>query len=131
MSSSQSHNLLSYLNQNFPQAFLVNYEQVNLNDKFGDIMLSNMELRACKLLGVDVCHSIDTQIDRFVQAGFSKQLCKVITMSDYYGRIMDFRERDRIEHIEFLDESELLFQLMDHYCVCSVTNSSALKELLF
>jgi [phosphatase 2A protein]-leucine-carboxy methyltransferase len=131
MTSTNSHNLLKYLNDNFKSLCLINYEQINLNDKFGEIMLSNMELRACKLSGVDVCKSIETQMNRFENAGFSKDLVRIRTMTDYYLNVMDQNERGRIEHIEFLDETELFFQLMDHYCVCQATNTGFLKNILF
>jgi [phosphatase 2A protein]-leucine-carboxy methyltransferase len=131
MTSTNSHNLLKYLNDSFQSVCLVNYEQINLNDKFGEIMLSNMELRACKLLGVDVCKSVETQIERFVNAGYSKDLIRVRTMTDYYLNVLDQNERERIENIEFLDETELFFQLMDHYCVCQVANTESLKNILF
>lgn len=131
MNSTNSHNLLKYLSSSFQSLCLINYEQINLNDKFGEIMLSNMELRACKLLGVDVCKSIQTQIERFENAGFSKDLIRVKTMTDYYLNVLDRNERERIESIEFLDETELFFQLMDHYCVCQVANAESLKNILF
>ena len=93
-------------------------------------MLANMVARSCKLLGVDACSSIDAQRERFTRAGFTGP-SQVITMTDFYRTKMHAAERDRIESIEFLDESELLFQLMDHYCICVVTNSSDLGDILF
>lgn len=104
---------------------------MNLGDKFGSIMLSNMELRSCKLLGVDSCQSIESQRKRFERNGLAA-LCQVITMSDYYRNNMNPDERRRIEGIEFLDESELLFQLMDHYSISVASNDDQnLKEVLF
>jgi [phosphatase 2A protein]-leucine-carboxy methyltransferase len=130
MSGDHSSALLSALASTFQSCALVNYEQVNLSDKFGSIMLANMEARSCKLLGVDACSSIDAQRERFTRAGFTGP-SQVITMTDFYRTKMHAAERERIESIEFLDESELLFQLMDHYCICVVTNSSDLGDILF
>lgn len=93
-------------------------------------MLSNMEARSCKLLGVDACASMASQVERFTRAGFNGP-SQVLTMTDYYRNKMLANERDRIESIEFLDESELLFQLMDHYCICVVTNNPDLGDILF
>lgn len=101
-----------------------------MSDKFGSIMLANMEMRSCKLYGVEACASLKSQHDRFERAGFGGP-SQILTMTDYYKTRMDQAERQRIESIEFLDESELLFQLMDHYCICLVTNSDSLADLLF
>lgn len=131
MQNEHSNKLLSYLSENFKLCSFVSYEQVNLDDKFGEIMLANMELRSCKLLGIEACHSIDSQLNRFINNGFSLNACQVITMTDYYKNKMSQRERERIEAIEFLDENELLFQLMDHYCVCIAANNTDLKDILF
>lgn len=130
MNSEHSNALLKYLSEHFKLCCFVNYEQVNLNDKFGEIMLSNMEQRACKLMGIEACNSIDSQFNRFVQNGFDVNTCQIISMTDYYKNKMCKSERTRIEAIEFLDESELLFQLMDHYCVCIAANHPEFKDIL-
>ena len=130
MTSEHSNQLLSFLSRTFHSCAFVSYEQVNLSDKFGSIMLSNMEMRSCKLLGVDACHSMESQRDRFESNGFAA-VCQILTMSDFYRTKMDEKERRRIESIEFLDESELLFQLMDHYCICVVANNADLSEIIF
>lgn len=57
-------NLLKWLSSHFSSAVFVNYEQVNMNDRFGEIMLNNLRSRGCTLAGVEACLSLDTQIDR-------------------------------------------------------------------
>lgn len=59
-------NLLKWLSGNFPSAVFVNYEQVNMTDRFGDVMLGNLRSRGCTLEGVEACLTLDTQIDRYV-----------------------------------------------------------------
>lgn len=129
MTSEHSGQLLAFLSRTFRSCALVSYEQVNLSDKFGSIMLANMELRSCKLLGVDTCQSMESQRARFERNGFGV-VCQLMTMSEFYREKMDEKERRRIESIEFLDETELLFQLMDHYCLCVVANNADLNEIL-
>lgn len=131
MTCEHSSNLLKYLAESFKECCFVNYEQVNLNDKFGEIMLANMELRACRLLGIEGCGSIENQFKRFAESGFDPANCQILTMSDFYRNKLYRSERDRIESIEFLDESELLFQLMDHYCICIAANSPQFKQVFF
>ena len=88
-----------------------------------------MQQRSCKLLGVDACQSLDSQKKSFTDNGFiGDDLCQVFTMTDYYKNRMNRNERERIESIEFLDEAELLFQLMDHYCICIASNSHNLMQ---
>lgn len=59
-------NLLKWLAGHFPSAVFINYEQVNMTDRFGDVMLGNLRSRGCTLEGVGACLTLDTQIDRFV-----------------------------------------------------------------
>lgn len=131
MTLEHSSNLLKYWTDNFEQIGFLNYEQCNLKDKFGDIMMANMEARECKLQGTEACSSLDSQLERFITNGFNDKYTQVITMSDFYRNKMDKSERQRIESIEFLDETELLFQLMDHYCVGIAANSELFNKIFF
>lgn len=56
--------LLKWLANQFPSAVFINYEQVNLTDRFSDIMLGNLRSRGCSLAGVDACQTLDTQMKR-------------------------------------------------------------------
>lgn len=60
----QCANLLKWLSSQFTSAMIVNYEQVNMDDRFGDVMLSNLHSRGCDLAGVEACKTLDTQVDR-------------------------------------------------------------------
>ncbi|KAK2509680.1 hypothetical protein MC885_011623 [Smutsia gigantea] len=63
--------------------------QVNMDDRFGQIMIENLRRRQCDLAGVETCKSLE------------------------------------IESLEFLDEMELLEQLMQHYCLCWATKGGS------
>jgi [phosphatase 2A protein]-leucine-carboxy methyltransferase len=120
MTAADSNNLLTYFSNNFKKCSFLNYEQFNMNDKFGQIMIENMQMRSCKLLGIDACLTATSQTDRFASCGFAYS--KLISMTQYYNRNIEAPERKRIESIEFLDEVELLYQLLDHYSICFVSN---------
>lgn len=64
--SQNTSNLLKWFSSNFTSAVFVNYEQVNMNDRFGEVMLNNLRARGCSLAGVDSCLSLDTQISRYL-----------------------------------------------------------------
>lgn len=59
-----SSNLLTWIASNFKSAVFVNYEQVNMNDRFGEVMLQNLRSRGCSLAGVEACLTLDTQVAR-------------------------------------------------------------------
>lgn len=50
------------------------------------------------------------------------------TMVDVYDSL-PVMDRSRIEHIEMLDERELLTQLLQHYCIAVASNGQTFKNL--
>lgn len=62
--SEHCSNLLKWLSSHFSSSVIVNYEQVNMNDRFGDVMMCNLRSRGCDLAGVEACQTLDTQVDR-------------------------------------------------------------------
>ncbi|XP_008566688.1 PREDICTED: leucine carboxyl methyltransferase 1 [Galeopterus variegatus] len=103
MTPEQSASLLKWAANSFETAMIINYEQVNMDDRFGQIMIENLRRRQCDLAGVETCKSLESQV----------------------------RE---IESLEFLDEMELLEQLMKHYCLCWATKGGrglGLKEISY
>lgn len=98
----------------FDKFNLISITQVNMNDRFGDVMLNNLRSRGCSLAGVDACISLETQMGRFLECGWSGS--RAWDMVQVYQSIPP-AERQRIERIEMLDEGELLVQLFQHYCL--------------
>jgi len=115
MEPSFSGSLLQWISTQFPKCFHLNYEQVNLNDRFGEVMLDNLHDIHADLLGLPVCESIQTQEQRFTSNGFDE--AKSWDMSHIYNQFLPRPEIQRIEKIEFLDERNLLEQLLSHYCI--------------
>lgn len=37
-------------------------QQVNMGDRFGQVMIENLQRRHCNLAGVEICHSLDSQV---------------------------------------------------------------------
>lgn len=62
--SNHCSNLLKWISSRFSSSMIVNYEQVAMNDRFGEVMMNNLRLRGCDLAGVEACQTLDTQVDR-------------------------------------------------------------------
>jgi len=93
----------------------VNFEQINMHDRFGQIMFDNLKQRSCHLIGLDSCQSIESQFERYRNANFSGM--NGLTLNEFYRKYFDLNEKRRIESIDGgLDEKELLEQLFEHYC---------------
>lgn len=122
MPSKNSGAILKWCAEKFENCMFINYEQANMNDRFGQVMIENLRSRDCDLPGVDVCESLETQRKRFTESGWHQANC--ITMwSAYY--ILPQSDVQRIESLEFMDEQELLEQLLTHYCLCWATKGES------
>lgn len=127
--SEKSNNIIRWIAEAFSDCMFVNYEQVNMNDKFGQVMIQNLSNRECDLPGVDMCISVETQRHRFLDSGWQKVEC--ITMWSAYS-FLPQSDVQRIEKLEFLDEIELLEQLLSHYCISwanKITSQSCLLQV--
>ncbi|XP_063225579.1 leucine carboxyl methyltransferase 1 isoform X2 [Bacillus rossius redtenbacheri] len=126
MRGEEVHRLLSCLARRFRAALFVSYEQVNMNDRFGDMMLTNLRARSCHLPSVAACRDLDSQRQRFLQAGWDG--AKAWDMVEVYHSLTS-SERRRIERLEFLDEQELLMQLLQHYCIAVAWKSDLFADV--
>ncbi|KAJ8283992.1 hypothetical protein COCON_G00028420 [Conger conger] len=115
MTPEQSTKLVHWAADTFPTAMFVNYEQVNMADRFGQVMIENLQRRQCNLAGVEVCQSLDSQKERFLLSGWEN--ADALDMMTVYG-VLPQEDVARMERLEFLDEKELLQQLLQHYCIC-------------
>ncbi|KAH3806062.1 leucine carboxyl methyltransferase 1-like [Dreissena polymorpha] len=106
--------ILKWVTDNFSTTFFVNYEQVNMADKFGEVMLDNLRSRDC-MLHVEYCQSLESQKQRMLTHGFEG--ADAMEMRHVLSSLPQ-DDMQRIQQIEFLDERELLDQLMSHYCYC-------------
>ncbi|XP_067912108.1 leucine carboxyl methyltransferase 1 isoform X2 [Heterodontus francisci] len=117
----QSAELIKWASNTFNTTMFINYEQVNMTDRFGQVMIENLQRRQCNLAGVDICQTLETQKDRFLLNGWDH--ANAMDMMTVYNSLPQ-ADIQRIEHLEFLDEKELLQQLLQHYCICWATKDS-------
>ncbi|KAM4525985.1 leucine carboxyl methyltransferase 1 [Fundulus diaphanus] len=131
MTPSQSSSLARWAAETFHTAMFINYEQVNMSDRFGQVMIENLQRRQCSLAGVEACQSLDSQRERFLKTGWEN--AEALDMMTVYSALPQ-EDVARIERLEFLDEKELLQQLLQHYCICWATKdklSLGLSQLAF
>uniref|UniRef100_H3D5V0 Leucine carboxyl methyltransferase 1 n=1 Tax=Tetraodon nigroviridis TaxID=99883 RepID=H3D5V0_TETNG len=114
MTPSQSSNLVRWAAETFHTAMFINYEQVNMSDRFGQVMIENLQRRQCSLAGAELCHSLETQKERFVKTGWEH--ADALDMMTVYSMLPQ-EDVARMECLEFLDEKELLQQLLQHYSI--------------
>ncbi|XP_041061596.1 leucine carboxyl methyltransferase 1 [Carcharodon carcharias] len=117
----KSAELIKWASSTFNTTMFINYEQVNMTDRFGQVMIENLQRRQCNLAGVDICQTLETQKDRFLLNGWDH--ANAMDMMTVYNSLPQ-ADIQRIEHLEFLDEKELLQQLLQHYCICWATKDS-------
>ncbi|KAL9835997.1 leucine carboxyl methyltransferase 1 isoform 1-T2 [Geothlypis trichas] len=122
MTPQQSASLLKWAASTFPVAMVINYEQVNMRDRFGQIMIENLQRRHCTLAGVELCSSLDSQRERLLGSGWDN--AHAVDMMKVYS-FLPQADVKRIEALEFLDEKELFEQLMQHYCICWASKDSS------
>lgn len=106
--------LFSALAAKFNAAIFVNYEMINPHDRFGQVMVRNLEARGCPLLGLKDCPTLETQRKRFTDNGW--QLSEAIDMNAVYARL-DTTDRMRTERLEIFDELEEWELMSAHYCI--------------
>ncbi|XP_014667912.1 PREDICTED: leucine carboxyl methyltransferase 1-like [Priapulus caudatus] len=114
METNLSAQLLQWISDNFKTSFFINYEQVNMEDTFGTVMLRNLMGRGCELLGVDACRSLETQKQRFLLTGWNGD--ESLEMMQVYKRLPQ-ADIQRIQKLEFMDDVEVISQLFQHYAI--------------
>jgi [phosphatase 2A protein]-leucine-carboxy methyltransferase len=119
--SSEDTNALIYsLNHWFSRAEYVVFDVVNTDDKFAHLMQESLCEMDTPLLGVTSSVTLDDWNSKFKTNG-----CKEVVgwdMNTVYETLLARDDRYRIEKIEFLDEIELLTQLLSHYCLIIASN---------
>ncbi|XP_041830649.1 leucine carboxyl methyltransferase 1 [Melanotaenia boesemani] len=131
MTPSQSSNVVRWAAETFHTAMCINYEQVNMSDRFGQVMIENLQRRQCTLAGVETCQSLDSQKERFLRTGWEHS--NALDMMTVYSMLPQ-DDVERMERLEFLDERELLQQLLQHYSICWATKDKlnlGLSQLAF
>jgi len=130
--SGKTNSFLQWVSTKFHSSIaMINHEQLNIFDRFGQVMLDNLAQRGCSLPGLEACRNKTSHLNRLLENGWQSGYCW--TMNEVYNYLPK-DEVERIEKLEFLDERELVSQLFEHYCVSFGWKSNAddkLEEIVF
>ncbi|OQV15711.1 Leucine carboxyl methyltransferase 1 [Hypsibius exemplaris] len=114
MSTGSTKQLLSWIAKTFHTAAFINYEQVHMDDHFGQIMFDALKAQGCLLADADSCKSLEMHEQRFLKTGWDgaqaadmNQMCGSLPQADV----------DRVDRIAMIDEPEVLRQLFAHYSI--------------
>lgn len=114
MSTDSTKQLLTWIAQAYETAAFINYEQVHMNDHFGQIMFEALKAQGCLLADADACETLEMHENRFVRAGWTRaQAADMNTMCQSLPQA----DVQRVDRIAMIDEPEVLQQLFAHYCI--------------
>ncbi|XP_050680608.1 leucine carboxyl methyltransferase 1 [Leptidea sinapis] len=118
--------LLRQLAAAFPRAALLLYEQCNLADRFGEVMLRNLHARGVSLEGAAAAGPPHAQARRALAAGWAR--ARSWDMREVWRALPD-ADRARADRLEPLDERELLQQLHAHYALTVASRGEIFADL--
>ncbi|XP_041975132.1 leucine carboxyl methyltransferase 1 [Aricia agestis] len=118
--------LLRHLAEAFSRCVLLVYEQCNLGDKFGEVMLRSLGARG--VAPPDERHAAPpaAQAAALREVGFDT--ARAWDMETVW-RALPEEDRARAEALEMLDERELLLQLNTHYALCVATRGDLFADM--
>ena len=105
---------MDYVAKNFECPSLLNYELMNPDDLYGMKMVKDFKQRGTPLIGLEFFQSPTVVRGHLEARGFQVELADVRTV--YYNHL-DQSERLRIERLESLEETEEVWQRMEHYFI--------------
>ncbi|KAJ1305954.1 hypothetical protein OPQ81_010670 [Rhizoctonia solani] len=106
MPPSASDAIVQWFSNTFKRTAGIVYEMFGLQDSFGKVLKDNLKARHIELPGVDAFPTLDSQISRYTNNGFSHS--KGRTLRGIRRENIPVSELQRISRLEHLDEIEEL-----------------------
>ncbi|CAG2113041.1 unnamed protein product [Medioppia subpectinata] len=122
----QTSGLISALSQAFPSSAFLVFDVFNTDDTFAHVMQDSLQSRDTPLLGVSSSVTLDQWKDKFAENGVQNVIAW--DMNTVYDQLLSREDRQRVERLEFLDETELLTQLLSHYCLVFARSRASLNN---
>ncbi|KAG8876648.1 carboxy methyl transferase for protein phosphatase 2A [Tulasnella sp. 331] len=113
MEPSISSTIIGWFATTFLDVGVVIYEMFGLEDSFGKVMRANMRERSVELPGA--YPTLESHQQRFLSLGFAS--AEGITLKNVRTSHISSSERERISHLEWLDELEEMELVLRHYII--------------
>lgn len=109
--------MLKTITSKYDNCVVVYYDLIHPNDYFGKMMIKNLkEFRNITLPSYIECAEEKNQVDRLYKAGFTK--CgQCVDLLRYYYDFISKEDKDKVEHLELIDELEEWNLLQKHSCI--------------
>lgn len=118
MSSEHSSALISLFSEDLlapsTPALWISYDMVHPEDTYGKMMLKNLRRAGFLLPGFESCPNPEAQCQRFLSHSTWTEAHSQ-DMLFIYRNILDEEDKERINHLEIMDEVEEWNMLMEHY----------------
>eukprot|EP01031_Cornospumella_fuschlensis_P029024 gene29024-35033_t len=103
------------------QATWVSYDMISPSDRYGGMMVKNLEGAGFHIPGIVDFPTVAAHNDRFVQHNW--ETAHTVTMKQFYARCISDEEKARLRGLEMFDEIEEWNMLMDHYTFTVATKN--------
>lgn len=104
--------------------------EVNMTDRFGQIMIENLQRRQCNLAGVEVCRSLEAQVMEHRALGVFDNKFTLSASSVYAIRIRAVTEaglgwgncylQETLFHLLYSDSLLLMLWLLDNHSASAI-----------
>ena len=122
MESVSGDAILKWIAEETANATVIIYEQCNILDSFGSVMLENLSTRGIGLPSLREYPTLESQRQRFVRLGFTPDLKDMLL---WYNELPD-KVKKNLDLIERLDELEEWRLLLQHYFLGSARSNKAI-----
>lgn len=121
----QTSTLIQCLSKMFNKCSILVFDLLNTSDTFAKVMQQSLSERDTPLLGISESNTLDDWQQKLRTNGYPNVIAW--DMTSVYSQLLPYADRERIEKLEFLDETELLTQLLQHYCLVMASNYSSIS----
>ncbi|CAM9020361.1 unnamed protein product [Wickerhamomyces anomalus] len=113
--SSVSTNIIQSIRSHFTKGVFAIYDPIGGEDNFGSVMIDNLKIRNISMPSLLEFNTLEKYSQRLQELGIKD--VKIDNMNNIMNNWISDDEKIRISRLEFLDESEELRLLLEHYCL--------------
>ncbi|KAF9881877.1 leucine carboxyl methyltransferase superfamily [Colletotrichum karsti] len=125
LETATTKDLVAWFVQKIPNIAIIIYEPIRPDDPFGKMMTSNLAARRIRMPTLESYKLPQDQEQRLREAGLEH--VNALTVERIWERWVSSEEKERVDHLEGLDEVEEWKLLADHYVVAWGWRGSGFK----